>query len=83
MAYVSYNTYPGWHIRGMIRDMMCYHTRQFSDPTPESGKPGTCSPSWSSPSAEQTAPYGMLLRDELQVLNRMPTATSCTSTWRK
>src|SRR5262249_6262531 len=32
IAYVSYNTYPGWHIRGMIREMMAYHVRQFSDP---------------------------------------------------
>ena len=25
VAYISYNTYPGWHMRGMIRDMMLYH----------------------------------------------------------
>ena len=25
VAYVIYNTYPGWHMRGMIRDMMRYH----------------------------------------------------------
>jgi methyltransferase-like protein/cyclopropane fatty-acyl-phospholipid synthase-like methyltransferase len=29
IAYVSYNTLPGWHMRGMIRDMMIYHTRRF------------------------------------------------------
>src|SRR5262249_29794315 len=29
VAYVSYNTYPGWHMRGMIRDMMVYHSRQY------------------------------------------------------
>jgi SAM-dependent methyltransferase len=32
VAYVSYNTYPGWRMRGMIRDMMLYHTRHLSDP---------------------------------------------------
>jgi methyltransferase-like protein/SAM-dependent methyltransferase len=32
VAYVSYNTYPGWHIRGMIREMMGYHVRQFTEP---------------------------------------------------
>jgi cyclopropane fatty-acyl-phospholipid synthase-like methyltransferase len=26
VAYVSYNTYPGWRMRGMLRDMMMYHT---------------------------------------------------------
>ena len=28
VAYVSYNTYPGWYMMGMMRDMMLYHTRQ-------------------------------------------------------
>ena len=32
VAYVSYNTYPGWHLRGAIRDMMCYHARNFESP---------------------------------------------------
>jgi len=31
IAYISYNTYPGWHMRGMIRHMMLYHTSQFQD----------------------------------------------------
>ncbi len=32
VAYISYNTNPGWYMRGMIRQMMCYHARQFDDP---------------------------------------------------
>ncbi|MBW3539138.1 MAG: class I SAM-dependent methyltransferase [Planctomycetes bacterium] len=32
VAYVSYNTYPGWFMRGMVRRMMLYHARQFEDP---------------------------------------------------
>ena len=32
IAYVSYNTYPGWHLRGMVRDMMLFHANQFADP---------------------------------------------------
>ena len=31
IAYVSYNTLPGWNMRGIIRDAMRYHTRQFPD----------------------------------------------------
>ncbi len=27
VAYVSYNTYPGWHARGTVREMMRYHAR--------------------------------------------------------
>lgn len=32
VAFVSYNTLPGWHMRGMVRDMMIYHARHFSSP---------------------------------------------------
>ena len=32
VAYVSYNTYPGWRLHGAIRDMMLYHTQDLSDP---------------------------------------------------
>jgi methyltransferase-like protein/SAM-dependent methyltransferase len=32
VAYVSYNTYPGWHMFGIIRDMMLYHTRELTNP---------------------------------------------------
>jgi methyltransferase-like protein len=31
VAYVSYNTYPGWHMRGLIRELMKFHVRQFTD----------------------------------------------------
>lgn len=32
VAIVSYNTFPGWHQRRMIRDMMRFHTKAFTDP---------------------------------------------------
>jgi methyltransferase-like protein/SAM-dependent methyltransferase len=25
LAYISYNTLPGWHVRGMVREMVMYH----------------------------------------------------------
>lgn len=31
VAIVTYNTHPGWYMRGMVRQMMCYHTAQFDD----------------------------------------------------
>lgn len=33
IAYISYNTFPGWHARAAIREMLCYHTEQFDDPS--------------------------------------------------
>ncbi len=32
VAYVSYNTFPGWHMLLMVREMMLYHTRGIDDP---------------------------------------------------
>ena len=32
IAYVSYNTFPGCYFRVMIRDMMLFHSRDFSEP---------------------------------------------------
>jgi methyltransferase-like protein/SAM-dependent methyltransferase len=31
VAYVSYNTYPGWHLRSIVRDMLHFHAGQFAD----------------------------------------------------
>ena len=32
VAIISYNTFPGWHQRRMIRDMMGFHTKRFDEP---------------------------------------------------
>jgi SAM-dependent methyltransferase/methyltransferase-like protein len=31
VAYVSYNVYPGWHLRGMVRDMLTFHAAETGD----------------------------------------------------
>lgn len=32
IAYISYNTLPGWRLRGMVRDMLLYHVRDETAP---------------------------------------------------
>lgn len=32
IAYISYNTYPGWHMPQALREMMLYHTAAIKDP---------------------------------------------------
>jgi SAM-dependent methyltransferase len=32
VAYISYNAYPGCHLRDMVRGMMCYHVGAIDDP---------------------------------------------------
>jgi|AGTN01.1.fsa_nt_gi Predicted regulatory domain of a methyltransferase len=38
VAYISYNTYPGWNFRGAIRQMMLYSTRSLTDPNEKLAK---------------------------------------------
>jgi methyltransferase-like protein/2-polyprenyl-3-methyl-5-hydroxy-6-metoxy-1,4-benzoquinol methylase len=38
VAYVSYNTYPGWHLRRMLREMLLFHTRGVDDPALQAAK---------------------------------------------
>lgn len=33
VGFISYNTYPGWHMRGAVREMLLYHTRYFPEVT--------------------------------------------------
>ncbi len=32
IAYVSFNTYPGWHLRETVRGLMLHHAGRFADP---------------------------------------------------
>jgi len=32
VAFISYNALPGWHVRGMLREMLLFHTRHVPDP---------------------------------------------------
>jgi SAM-dependent methyltransferase len=54
IAYVSYNTYPGWHMHRVARDMMTYHVGQFLDPGSASAGAAPCSSSWPGPPAPAT-----------------------------
>ena len=38
VAMVSYNTYPGWHLINIARDMMRFHTRDLTDPKERADK---------------------------------------------
>lgn len=33
VAYISYNTFPGWHMRTMLREILLYHVRGVQDPS--------------------------------------------------
>lgn len=67
VAYVSYNTYPGWHMRGMIRDMMRYHSARFQTPAERTGQARALL-DFLANSVKQEGPYQQLLKVELEGL---------------
>ena len=71
IAYVSYNTLPGWHIRGMIRDMMVYHTRSFTRSEVKTRQARALLNFLSEAVPGENNPYGMHLQNELNVLRQM------------
>lgn len=68
VAYVSYNTYPGWHLRGIVRDMMMFHVRKFAEPT-ERLRQARALLRFLSGCVGDT-PYGSLLRHEADLVDK-------------
>lgn len=68
IAYISYNTLPGWRMRGMIRDAMRYHAMQFSDPFQRVTQARAILDFLAKWVPAENNPYGMLLKSELDVL---------------
>jgi 2-polyprenyl-3-methyl-5-hydroxy-6-metoxy-1,4-benzoquinol methylase len=69
VAYVSYNIYPVWHMCGMIRDMMSYHTSRFRESRTRIEQARLLLDFLAKNASEQNA-YGMLLKSELEVLRQ-------------
>jgi methyltransferase-like protein/cyclopropane fatty-acyl-phospholipid synthase-like methyltransferase len=70
VAYVSYNTYPGWHMRGMIRDMMRYHSKHFSDAMVKVKQSRNLLEFLTRSVKKEGSPYTLLLKSELESLRR-------------
>ncbi|MFO0949263.1 MAG: methyltransferase regulatory domain-containing protein [Planctomycetota bacterium] len=72
VAYISYNVYPGWHIRGMIRDMLRYHVRSFSDPREQISQARGFLQFLVKAAPKHKESYARLLQDELEIVNEAP-----------
>ncbi|MBN8549983.1 MAG: class I SAM-dependent methyltransferase [Deltaproteobacteria bacterium] len=68
VAYVSYNTLPGWNMYRSIRDMMLFHTRQFNEPAMIVGQARAFLDFAVKAVAQQQSAYSMLLKGELERL---------------
>ncbi len=72
IAYLSYNTLPGWNTRRSLRDMMRFHTQGTKDPT-QRVQQGRALIRFlaASVSAEGNA-YGQMLQEELRQIEDKP-----------
>jgi SAM-dependent methyltransferase len=65
VAYVSYNTYPGNHLRQMVREMMLFHLRGVEEPE-RLLEQGVALARFVAESQTNPDVYGQLLRGELE-----------------
>ena len=72
VGYVSYNVYPGWHLREMVRHMMRYHVRDLVDPGTRVGQAKALLAFLGDNASDVQGPYGASLRKELALLQALP-----------
>ena len=71
VAYISYNTYPGWHIRGIVRDMMLYRGMQFAEPAARLAQAKSLVAFVAQATQGSDTPYQRLLQGELNSMQHM------------
>jgi methyltransferase-like protein/2-polyprenyl-3-methyl-5-hydroxy-6-metoxy-1,4-benzoquinol methylase len=70
IAYVSYNAYPGSHLRNLVRDMMLFHVRDFSEPTKQIAQARAILKMLSE-ATNPTSVHGAVMRDQFARIDRM------------
>ncbi len=70
VGYVSYNTYPGWHMRGMLREIMCFHAARFTQPEEQVKEARTLLDFLTEASGGENSPHALLLAQETQLLRQ-------------
>jgi methyltransferase-like protein/ubiquinone/menaquinone biosynthesis C-methylase UbiE len=72
VAYVGYNTYPGWHTTRLLRDMMLYHVRPQTEPKARLRQARELLQFLGECFAADDSPYARLMQVDLQILQQLP-----------
>lgn len=73
IAFVSYNTYPGWHLRGVVRELMQQCVPRGGDPAERVARARRMLAVTAGLSTGRaSAPYGELLQNEAEILEQRP-----------
>jgi methyltransferase-like protein len=70
-SYVSYNCLPGWHMRGLVREMMLFHASGFDKPTDKTAQARALLDFLANAAPDGEDPFSILLRNEASFLGRM------------
>ena len=69
LAYVSYNTYPGWHIRAIAREMLKFHVRNETTLSQRLNRARSFLEFVVASLPNSQTAYGQLLKDEIDLLH--------------
>jgi methyltransferase-like protein/cyclopropane fatty-acyl-phospholipid synthase-like methyltransferase len=70
VAYISYNTYPGWHRRSPVREMLRYHAAQFATPADRVLQARALLDFVADATPDADSGYARMLREEAELLRR-------------
>jgi methyltransferase-like protein/SAM-dependent methyltransferase len=70
IAYISYNTLPGWNGVKTVRDMMLYHSKSFSDPMEKVLEARRMLAFAHENIVDDAGPYKLALDQEIKVLSK-------------
>lgn len=69
IAYVSYNTYPGWNLRRTVREMLKHHSDYFREPAQKVTQARRFLNVMTTAVSRRTDPYSRFMHAELQRLS--------------
>ncbi|HKB02450.1 MAG TPA: class I SAM-dependent methyltransferase [Gemmataceae bacterium] len=72
VAFVSYNTYPGWHLPGVVRAMMRFHAERFAEPAVRVRQARAVLEFLAAANPPENDGYGGGLHKELELLRTVP-----------
>ncbi len=72
VAYISYNTMPGWSMVKSIREMMLYHTENIQDPTQKATQSRALLHFISEGLEGEDSSYADFLKIEIELLKKQP-----------
>ena len=70
IAYISYNTLPGWNMIRTIRDMMLYHGQMFTHPEEKIAQSRSLLNFVNETLQGSTTPYALMLKEEADMLSQ-------------